>query len=129
MESRRWNIGRLSVAPEKEQGALPTNSSHAAVVVLAKLHSQLDDDPDANGDEAGGSDVGHDLRRLGVNPCNPLQWPAPATSIAQQAELHIRSHSPSGCLPQSGHLGSVLLRDRRRCLNRWHTRGTQSLPA
>lgn len=33
--------------------------------VVTKLHSQLNDDPDSNSDQAGASDLGHDLLQIG----------------------------------------------------------------
>ena len=42
-----------------------TSSHLADVAVAAKLHGQLDDAPDADGDEAGASDAGHDLLQVG----------------------------------------------------------------
>lgn len=41
-----------------------TFSNVAVVMVFAKLDSKLDDDPDANGNEAACADLGHDLQHL-----------------------------------------------------------------
>ena len=38
-----------------------TDASNAAVMVFAKLNSQLDDDPDGNGDQADSSNIRHHL--------------------------------------------------------------------
>ena len=42
-----------------------THAALAGVVVVAKLDAQLNDRPNANGDEAHGSDLGHDLLDVG----------------------------------------------------------------
>ncbi len=47
---------------------MPRQLTHAAlagVVVVAKLDAQLNDRPDANGNEAHGSNLGHDLLDVG----------------------------------------------------------------
>lgn len=41
----------------------------ADVVVVAELDRQLDDAPDADGDEAGSSNAGHDLLQVGHVVC------------------------------------------------------------
>ena len=40
-----------------------TDASNTSVVVLAKLDSELNHNPDSNCDEAGSSNVGHDLQK------------------------------------------------------------------
>ena len=42
-------------------GIVLTDASNAAVVVFAELNCQLNDNPNADGDQADGSDVGHHL--------------------------------------------------------------------
>lgn len=49
-----------------------THAPNTSVVVLPELHGQLNDNPDANGDEAGSSNVGHDLHHPGWGFSNLL---------------------------------------------------------
>lgn len=42
-----------------------TYAHFAVVLVVAKLHGELDDTPNADGDQAGASDAGHDFLQIG----------------------------------------------------------------
>ena len=46
--------------------AARTHAARAGVVIVPKLHRQLDDHPHADGDEAQRADLGHDLGQVGL---------------------------------------------------------------
>lgn len=48
-----------------QRGGLRTLAQLADVTVVAKLHGELDDTPDADGDQAGASNAGHNLLQVG----------------------------------------------------------------
>ena len=77
-----------------------TFSNVAVVMVFAKLDSKLNDDPDADGNEAACADLGHDLQHL---MRQNLIYNALACDEQEFKRKSTETSEPSGCWAHCGH--------------------------